>query len=205
MIMKIIRQASEDEIILNFLLGELYSNRFGEKLMKALSKLNLKKSIIENPNLNNFEENLLRRRILQEFRGYEKNLGLFENFPNIKKYILCSFSRKDLKNISYINYSYWNELSNNISSPRIAAENIKNNKIVFGVSNQQYFDCAKQIEQGKKFIPMIFLTSDNKNFVILEGHLRITAYALVSDYFDNIECFVLQCSKSELKKWNSNI
>ena len=200
--MKIIRQASEDEMISNFLMGEICSNRFSEKLKKVLDDLYLNKSIIENPNLDSEKENLQRKKILQEFRGYGKNEGLFENFPNIKKYTLCSFSFKDLKNISYINYSYWNELSNSISSPLVAAENIKKNKVVFNVSNKQYFDCAKEIEQGKTFAPMIFLTCDYKKFVILEGHLRITSYSLVPNYFNNIKCFVLECSKKELERWN---
>lgn len=201
--MKIIRESTEEEMISNFLLGEICSNRFSKKLKKVLTDLNLNESIIKNPNLDIEKENLLRKKILKKFRGYGKNEGLFENFPNVQKYTLCSFSGSDFKNISYINYSYWNELSNNTSSPLVAAENIKNNKVVFNVSNKQYIDCAKEIEQGKTFVPMIFLTCDYKNFVILEGHLRMTAYALVPNYFNDIKCFVLKCSKQELEKWNS--
>jgi len=203
--MKILRKSTENEMILNFLKGELTSYRFSEKLLKVLKKLNLTKDIIINADLNNFIENKLRKTILEEFRGYNKNEVLFENFPKIKEYLLCEFSSNDLKNIFYINYSYWNELSNKSSSPLIAAKNIKSNKIIYNVSNQQYLDCLNQIKKGKTFTPLIFLTYDKLKFIVLEGHLRITAYALQPELFKDIKCIVLECSKEDLEKWNSEI
>ena len=48
--MKIIRESNEDEMILEFLKGELNSNRFNEQLNEVLKELNISKDIIENGN-----------------------------------------------------------------------------------------------------------------------------------------------------------
>ncbi len=201
--MKIIRKSNEDEVVLNFLTGELESVRFNVELKKTLKYLNLSETIIKNANLNDKKENILRKEILGEFRGYGKNVGLFENFPKIESYTLCQFSAEDLKNIYYINYSYWNELSNHTSSPLEAAKNIINGKDIFNISNEPFIKGTKLLEKGENFIPMIFLTCDNKRFIVLEGHSRITIYALRPKYFNNIKCFVLKCAKDALDKWNS--
>lgn len=90
--------------------------------------------------MNNQKENDLRKEILGIFRGYNKNLDLFENFPHIQSYNLCEFSFEDLKNIYYMNYSYWNELSNNTNSPLEAVKNIQNNIEIYNVSNKPFID-----------------------------------------------------------------
>ena len=59
------------------------------------------------------------------------------------------------------------------------------------------------LEKNKTFLPMILLTHDYKSFVVLEGHSRITVYALNPQYFKNVKCYVLKCSKEELEKWNN--
>lgn len=200
--MKIIRKSCEDEIILNFLIGELESDRFNFELRKTLSSLNLTSTIITNADLNDKKENNSRKEILGEFRGYGRNVDLFKNFPSIESYTLCEFSDHDLKNIYYINYSYWNELSDGTSSPIVAAKNILNNKVVFDISNKPFLNGVNLLEEGKTFIPLIFLTSDYKTFIVLEGHSRITIYALRPELFQNIKCFVLKCSKEDLEKWN---
>ena len=201
--MKVVKESNENEVVLNFLIGELQSTRFNIKLKKTLKDLKTTEQIITKANLNSQKENDLRKEILGKFRGYNKNLGLFENFPYIQSYNLCEFSSEDLKNIYYMNYSYWNELSNNTHSPIEAAKNIEHNIEVYNVSNQPFIDGKNILEKNKTFLPMILLTHDYKSFVVLEGHSRITIYALYQQFFKNVKCFVLKCSKEELDKWNN--
>ena len=201
--MKVVRESNENEVVLNFLTGELQSERFKKQLKNTLKDLKTTEQIITKPNLNNHKENNLRKEVLGEFRGYKKNLDLFENFPNIQSYNLCEFSSEDLKNIYYMNYSYWNELSNNTHSPLEAIKNIQNNIEIYNVSNKPFIDGKNALEKNKTFLPMIFLTHDYKTFIVLEGHSRITIYALNQQFFKNVKCFVLKCSKKELEKWNN--
>lgn len=200
--MKFIREASEDEVVFNFLAGEIESDRFNCELKETLSSFNLTETIITNADLTSERENNLRKEILGEFRGYGKNKDLFKNFPKIENYSLYEFSDDDLDNIYYINYSYWNELSSYTSSPIVAANNILKDKTVFDISNEPFLNGVKVLESGKIFPPMILLTYDYKSFIVLEGHSRITIYALKPEYFKNIKCFVLKCSKEDIENWN---
>lgn len=201
--MKIIRNSNEDEMIACFLNGEFFSNRFGNALRKTIAKLKYDKRIIEYPNLDNPIENKKRKQILSEYRNYDKNDGLFENFPKVNKYVIVEFESKDLKNIKYINYDYWNELSNGTGNPLVASKNIMLGKTVFNVSNESFFDGANLLKNGAKFKPCIFLTADYNTFIVLEGHSRITCYAMCPDFFNKTRAIVLECYKNELKNWNS--
>lgn len=201
--MKIIRHSNEDEMIACFLNGELFSSRFGDTLRKTVAKLKYDLRIIEHPNWKDSSENQERRHILSEFRNYGKNNDIFENFPKVNKYVIAEFESQDLKNIRYINYNYWNELSNGTGSPLVASKNITQGKIVFNVSNAPFFEGVKLLKSGSKFKPCILLTADYNTFVVLEGHSRITCYAMCPEYFNGTRAIVLECSKNELECWNS--
>ena len=65
--MEKLRISNEDEMILEFLKGEIKSDRFNEDLEKTLMQLNLDSNIINNGNILNNEENLLRLKIMKLF------------------------------------------------------------------------------------------------------------------------------------------
>lgn len=199
--MNILRTSSEDEMILEFLKAEYRSERFSENIKKAMKKLSLDKSIILSADLNNTNENTARKKLLGEFRGYGLNRELFENFPNEIQWSLCNFAGDDLNNIRYIDYSYWNELSKGTHSPLTAAQTIQSGIEIYGQSNAGFVKAAQYIKSGGKFPRPILLTYDSEHFVIVEGHLRITAFALVPEHFNNVECLVGKCSSDDLKNW----
>lgn len=199
--MNILRASSEDEMILEYLKAEYRSERFSEQIEKAMEKLSLDESVILSADLNNAAENTARKSLLREFRGYGQNRELFENFPREIQWSLCNFVSRDLDKIRYIDYSYWNELSHGTHSPLTAARTIQNGVEIYGQSNAGFVRTAEYIKDGGKFPRPILLTSDSEHFVIVEGHLRITAFALVPEHFDNVECFVGKCNVDELKKW----
>ena len=199
--MNILRTSSEDEMISEYLKAEYHSERFSERIEKVMNELSLDESIILSADLNNTNENIARKKILGEFRGYGLNRELFENFPNEIQWSLCNFAGNDLNNIRYINYSYWNELSKGTHSPLIAAQTIQSGIEIYNQSNAGFVKAAEFVKSGGKFPRPILLTSDLEHFVIVEGHLRITAFAMAPEHFNNIECFVGKCSNDELKKW----
>ena len=199
--MDILRTSSEDEMISEFLKAEYHSERFSGHIKEVIEKLSLDEGIILSADWSNINENIARKKLLGEFRGYGLNRELFENFPNEIEWCLCNFVSDDLNNIRYIKYSYWNELSLGTHSPLIAANAIRCGIEIYQQSNAGFVKAAVFIKNGGKFLRPIFLTSDFEHFVIVEGHLRITAYALVPEYFHNIECFVGKCSSDALEKW----
>ncbi len=117
------------------------------------------------------------------------------------RWTLCSFSEADLEHIRYIDYSYWNELSKGTGKLLSAAENVRNGTEIFGVSNEGFLCAAEYIKSGGTFPKLFFLTADYKNFVIVEGHQRMTGYALAPECFRDVEVIVGKCSEEELKKW----
>ena len=199
--MNILRTSSEDEMISEYLRAEYRSERFSEHIKKVMKELSLDESIILSADLNDKNENAARKKLLGEFRGYGLNRELFENFPNEIQWSLCNFVSCDLINIRYIDYSYWNELSKGTHSPLIAAQTIRDGIEIYNQSNAGFVKAAEFIKSGGKFSRPILLTSDLEHFVIVEGHLRITAFALMPEHFNNVECFVGKCSSDDLEKW----
>lgn len=199
--MNILRTSSEAEMIAEFLKAEYRSERFAEQIKGVMDKFFQDEKIILSADLNNADENAARKKLLGEFRGYGLNRELFERFPAEITWSLCNFANNDLSKIRYIDYSYWNELSQGTKSPLTAAQAILNGTEIYGQSNAGFIKAAEFIKNGGKFYRPILLTSDFERFVIVEGHLRITAFALMPEYFNNVECFVGNCRDDDLKNW----
>ncbi|MDR2558495.1 MAG: hypothetical protein LBC86_02980 [Oscillospiraceae bacterium] len=199
--MRKIKPSNESEMIYEFLKMELESDRFNKKIKNVLNDLNVDSSIIINGDITSRKENILREEILKRFRGY-KNKELFEGFPTIIEWFWTEFNYSDISRIIYINYSYWNELSNYTGSPIEAAKNIMLGKTVYDVPNDNFIKGAEELRKGHKFPPLIFLTDKNEQrYIILEGHGRMTAYGIVPDLFQNVSVLLGYCKSEELKEW----
>ena len=108
---------------------------------------------------------------------------------------------RDISKIVYIEYSYWNELSNYTGSPLEAAKTILSGKIIYDVPNDGFFKGAQSLKDGYKFPPLIFLTDKNESrYIILEGHVRMTAYGLVPELFYSVPVLLGYYEYEELKK-----
>ncbi|WP_127590610.1 hypothetical protein [Paenibacillus lautus] len=188
--MKIVSQVQEDEVIAEFLIAEVNSDRFKEGILNALGDHDL--NLLIKPNLNDQAENQIRRDILGQTRGFGRNTDLFENFPKEVKWYKAFFEKQDLNEVMYINYSYWNELSSNTRLPLQASKNIMNQIEVFGISNQGFLDINLALKNGKVFPRLIFVSmNENSRVVVLEGHARLTAYYLDNDYIpDELEVII---------------
>lgn len=169
--MNYLRVSSEDEMISEFLRAEYLSERFSGEIKTEMSKL-----------------------LMDEYM-------LFERFPTVTEWSLYSFTRDDLERIRYIDYSYWNELSAGTHMPMAAAETIRKGISIYGQDNSGFLRAAEYIRSGGTFPRMFFLTSDFENFVIVEGHLRMTAYALAPECFNQVEVIVGKCNSAELDNW----
>lgn len=199
--MNYLRDSSEDEMISEFLRAEYLSERFSGQIKNAMSKLLIDERMVLSADIESVDENARRKELLSEFRGYGLNQDMFERFPMITTWSLCSFTRDDLEQIRYIDYSYWNELSDGTHLPIVAAETIRKGVSIYGQDNDGFLRAAEYIRNGGTFPRMFFLTSDFEKFVIVEGHLRMTAYALAPEYFDQIEVIVGKCNRAELGNW----
>lgn len=189
-------------MLLAFLRGELASERFSGDLHTALEACGAAPSLITEGNLENPAENALRREVMGAFRGYGRNEELFHNFPEHVKWECAELEQDDLAHIRYIDYSYWNELSGGTSLPLDAVQAIREDRRIFDVPNDRFLAGERFLRAGGKFPPVILLTSGSGQYIIVEGHLRMTSYALAPEYFTGNACFVGICSLAELKQWN---
>lgn len=199
--MKILYQSSEEEMILEYLRAEVSSKRFSDNIQEMMKNLTLDEKIISSADLRSDDENRKRRELLGAVRGYGRNQSMFERFPVITDWKLCSFSQNDLEKIRYIDYSYWNELSGGTHRPVDAAESIRKGICIYGQSNEGFSNAASYIRNGGTFPKMFFLTADFESYVIVEGHLRMTAYAMAPDYFNDVRVIVGKCDGDELSGW----
>jgi hypothetical protein len=196
--MKILKKISEDEVIAEFLKGEINSKRFGKDIINALKKEKKSKNIVINPDLRNKSENKFRNKLLKK----EVRKEFFEDFPNNVRWYKAVIHKQELKKAKYINFSYWNKLSSKTRSPVRAAENIKVGVKAFGVSNKGFFEILSEIEKGRKIPIMIFVAKNKQSrLVVLEGHARLTAYFLNEKYIPrNMEIIIGYSGK--LVNWN---
>ena len=199
--MNYICESSEDEMISEYLRAEYLSERFSGQIKNAMSQLLISEHMILEADIESADENAKRKKLLGKFRGYGLNREMFERFPVITAWSLCSFTGDDLGKIRYIDYSYWNELSDGTHLPIVAAETIRKGVSIYGQDNDGFLRAAEYIRNGGTFPKMFFLTSDFENFVIVEGHLRMTAYALAPEYFNHVEVIVGKCDGDELGNW----
>lgn len=195
--MRILRDASEEEMVLTFLREELDSRRFREEILKTLTDAGAPEELILEGDITSERQNILRNRVLGLFRGYP-NRDIFENYPRDIVWKYAIFEAVDLDRLRYVDYSYWNELSKGTSSPVRAAESIRKGEEIYGLSNQYFLDGKEMLEQGGTFPPLIVLTCGNEKYLILEGHCRATAYALVPKAFEGTEAYVGFCSAEAL-------
>lgn len=171
--MNFIRESSPSEAIWEWLKAELNSSRFGADLRNAIHDAGYNDSIIVAADIKSPQQNEVRWQILKSYRKW-----LDINFDSYR-WQLVELNRGDVSKLRYIDYSYWNELSDGTRKVERAVSNVVKGKIVFGVTHDRFFSVAKAVEAGQPLPPIIAIAdSDKDKGEIIEGHLRATGYLL---------------------------
>jgi hypothetical protein len=162
-----------------FLRGELTSDRFGAGVRSALARAGLSAAALVQPDLTDESANAARRTMLGETRGFGRDRDLFDHgFPSHVEWMWAELTRSELARIRYIQYSYWDELSGGSRLPLDAAERIRQGVRAYDVPNDRFIEASNAIARGASLPPMIFAGTGYDSLVCLEGHLRLTGYAL---------------------------
>lgn len=188
MFVRLLTAITEHEVVAHFLRTEIDSVRFRQRLLELLQRDGRDPRIIEHPDIGDAEENVYRAHLLGDYRGYGRYEGIFKFVPDDLDWHRCVLSREDLARVRYVDYSYWNEISGGSGRPVDAARCIRAGIEVFGQSTQGYLDLAREVEQGAVFPEIILLGRDtDSELVVLEGHVRITAYCLAAEHLPGHE------------------
>ncbi len=181
--MKLLAQIPETVMVAAFLKAELYSERFAGDLKKVMNNLGVAEQLIASPDTQNDQENDLRAKTLGDYRGYEQNREIFTDFPDDLTWYNAALTRDEIGNLQYVDYSYWNELTDHTHLVKDAVKNIQQGKVVFDVSNERFLKLVDKIRNNEhNFEPIILWGKDKHSpLTILEGHLRATAFGLAGD------------------------
>ena len=196
-------------MIAEFLRQEYASrDRYGARLDACLRDEGMSARLITDPDLGRQEENAMRRRLLARYRGYgSAESSYLTGFPTEEvDWFRASLSWEEVPRVRYIRYSYWTALSAGTRSPIIAAERIRAGIEVYGVSNAGFLRLAGRLREGLRVPPLILVTaltaaSDADALVVLEGHARLTAYALAPEAIPD-ELEVLVGASPAISRWD---
>src|SRR5262249_44415805 len=109
---------------------------------------------------------------------------------------------RELLLVKYIDYDYWVELSGGSRLPADAQARIRAGVAPFHVSSEWARDLGDTYGAGVRFPPLIIVTSGLGNdLVVLEGHARLTAYAMCPDALPS-ELEVLLGTSADVVHWH---
>jgi hypothetical protein len=192
-------------MIAEFMAQEIASHeRYGEFTRAALEAEGVDESLFFEPDLASERDNAARRRVLGRYRGYGTGLpNYLTGFPSEGvAWNWYGLRPAELLDCLYIRYSYWTEISAGTRSPRIAADRIRDGQTAFGVPNDNFERLAARFRLGFRVPPLILVSADGgETLVVMEGHARITAYALAPEAIpDPIE--VLIGMSPDIARWD---
>jgi hypothetical protein len=178
-----------------FLQAEVASVRFGEKVITQLARDRRERRIVDTPDITNVADNAYRRQLLATYRAY-----VFEELPTHTVWYRALLNRNDVAKIRYIDYDYWNEISDNTRLPLVATKAIRAGRAIYGESTQGFLEVAQALRFGVHFPALIVVgTSPEADLTVYEGHLRLTAYLLAPECIpaelEVIVGFAPECAK----------
>jgi len=171
-----------EEMVATFLRAELGSPRFEPTILAILERDGWDRSVIEHPDLTSSADNDYRAQVLSEHRGYGRDQDVFTSVPPDVRWYRGQATRFDLEQVRYIDYDYWTELSGGTRLAIDAAERIRQGIEAFRVGNGAYWYLADALKGGASFPEPILVGADvGGPLVLLEGHVRLTAYFLAPE------------------------
>jgi hypothetical protein len=199
--MRIVRAASEAEVVAAFLRGELDSPRWGERLLELLREDDVDISVVNTPNLDNAAECAYRERLLDRHRAWLRREGLFEGFPEQVAWSRVALTPGEVLAIRYINWDWWLWISSGTRRTVDAAARIRRNEIA-GVTAEEHEPIAARLRAEESPAELIAVAPpDHSRLVLLEGHVRLTAYALYPEYLP-AELEIYLGVSADIERWS---
>lgn len=178
--MRFLERVSEDAVVSAFLRAELQSERFRPRLLQLLD------------GVDPFERDAaFRADLLERHRGWISRVGLFDDFPEEVEWHRVAASPAEVLAIRYINWDWWARISDGTRDARVAADRIRRGLVPGGDPDGKE-PIAARLRSGDPPPELIALAPpERESFVLVEGHVRLTAYALFPEYLpDELELFV---------------
>ncbi len=171
-------------MIATFLRQEFDSVRFGPSVRAILEQERIPMSVVSAPDVVDSLGNSQRKRILGLHRGYGSAEDLYlSGFPTADvRWDWCVLTPAEVSSIKYIDWDYWLALTEGSRCPADGARRILAGVRIYDVPNDNVVASAAALRSGIQFPPLILISAgEDAPLVVLEGHARLTAYALAPD------------------------
>jgi hypothetical protein len=116
--MRLLRPASEDDMVATFLAAEVASERYGPQIRQILARLGQPLSLAEAPDTRDQAANAVRRQVLATYRDYPAG-DVFTGMPADVRWHHAALTPAELAAVRYIDYPYWTDFS---GGTRLAAD-----------------------------------------------------------------------------------
>jgi hypothetical protein len=165
--------------VLAFLQAEIDSPKWGRHYPATMRASGLERArLIGAPDLFDAQANRDRMGLLGDVRGFGRGAGLFRDFPLDVEWRQVMVEPPDFQQLKYISGDAdWLDLSGGTRLVQEGARNFEvDTRIAASVRRTR-----RAIEQGRCTAALILVESGRGELVIVEGHTRATAYAVLSD------------------------
>jgi hypothetical protein len=163
---------------LAFVRAEIDSRRFGARYAILIPQVGTtRRSLIDEADLLDERANLDRMRLLATVRGYRLNKFLFQQFPNDVRWRYVTMPVRDLDRVKYANCEPWATYS---GGGRLVVDGARNFESMPADDRANVSAVANAVRDGKVYPPLITVDGPNDSLVLVEGHTRATAFAIVN-------------------------
>jgi hypothetical protein len=125
---------------------------------------------------------------------------LFDGFPDVLDWAVVALTPDEVLAIRYINWDWWLTLSGGTRRPQDAAARIRSGRDATDI--EWHRPIAAALSSPEPPPELIAVTDlDRSQLVLVEGHVRLTAYAVFPEYLP-AELEILLGSSSEIGRWS---
>jgi hypothetical protein len=198
--MRILRESSEAEVVATFLRAELDSSRYGDTVRGLLGEAGETEDLLRRPMVADHRENEVRDELLDRYRGWLKREGLFGGFPENVEWALAALDRDEVLSILFIDWEWWLTISGGTRRAVDAAARIRAGEIPGSTVEEHEPIAARLHSQDPPPELIVVAPPDHSQLVLLEGHFRLTAYALFPEHLpDELQVFL--GTSAEISRW----
>jgi hypothetical protein len=171
--------ASDDDVVLAFLRAEIDSPKWGSAYGRAMRIRGLtRESLLDAADLSDAKANVDRMNLLADVRGFGRGTGLFQGFPPHVEWRLSVIETPDFGRLKYISKDEdWRTLSGGTRLVEAGARNLESDVNIA----RRVRETRLKIEHGECTTALVIVEKGDADLVIVEGHTRATAYAVLSD------------------------
>jgi hypothetical protein len=196
----LVSSISEDEMIAAFLRAEIDSPRHGGLLMDAVNEIGVGIEVIEHPDCAVEYENEIRRAVLATYRGWGTYESVFGGLPTkTLSWWSALLERSGFERVEVIQ---WLVDEYPDAFPVRPLRDLRVLKQAAWRAGGSVASTAEALRHGARPAPPILVsTPDLERLVILEGHTRMQAYALLGEDAPEVIEIILGTSP-DVHRWS---